>query len=84
MMDRTEVTYQYLKGWFWVDVASAIPVDAMVIWGWVQLPNDMDAIMLAKTLKPIRLFCVGKIFKLIRNAPIFAVLIKKARKVSLV
>ena len=84
VIDRTEVTYEYLKFWFWVDVASAIPVDAMIMWGWVQLPGDMDLHMMAKMMKPIRLFRVGKILKLIRNAPIFAVLIKQARTVSLV
>lgn len=67
------IAKQYLKGWFWIDLISIFPVDALL------LADDSSATMLARFAK------IGKLYKLIRMirlAKVFKLLKSKNTVVS--
>ena len=67
------IAKQYLKGWFWVDLISIFPVDALF------LADDSSATLLARFAK------IGKLYKLIRMirlAKVFKLLKSKNTVVS--
>jgi len=52
--DKRTIARTYLRGWFWIDVVSIIPLD------FILLTNTNNATVLARFAK------IGKLYKLIR------------------
>ena len=52
--DKREIARRYLKGWFWIDTISIVPLDFMM------LADSNNATILARFAK------IGKLYKLIR------------------
>ena len=54
LTDKREIARRYLRGWFWIDTISIIPLDFMM------LADSNNATILARFAK------IGKLYKLIR------------------
>ena len=54
MTDKKKIAKKYLKGWFWVDLISILPIDVILV------SSQSKATILARFAK------IGKLYKLIR------------------
>ena len=53
-MDKKKIANIYLRGWFWIDLVSILPLD------FIFLHNSQNATVMARFAK------IGKLYKLIR------------------